>query len=204
MFVTFISRISGFAGTEPLQRHYRPLQSHYESLRSHYGVVTDRCLAATSHCHFGAIPLQRACALQRHSLRSQPSSEGLAPWVVPSAPLPQGDSLWLASSALCMRQAPRKRRGPVADFMGDTIAQVFGFCNRVAPPRRGSCCGGRLPSAGGLAWPAPLSHRPTLQRFWVQGDSPCTPGGGCAPCTLLGGRGEGWGLVQRMPRRDGR
>ncbi len=24
---------------------------------------------------------------------------------------------------------------------------------------------------------------PTLQRFWVQGDSPCTPGGGCAPCT---------------------
>ncbi len=28
--------------------------------------------------------------------------------------------------------------------------------------------------------------RSTLQRFWKQGDSPCTPGGGCAPCTLLG------------------
>ena len=27
------------------------------------------------------------------------------------------------------------------------------------------CCGLRRPSAGGLAWRAPLSHRPTLQRF---------------------------------------
>ena len=39
---------------------------------------------------------------------------------------------------------------------------------------------------GDLAWPAPLSHRPTLQRFWKQGDSPCTsrrePR---VPCTLL-------------------
>ena len=51
----------------------------------------------------------------------------------------------------------------------------------------GSCCGVRPPSAKGLSWRAPLSHRPTLQRFWVQGDTPCTPGGGCAPCTLLGG-----------------
>ncbi len=62
----------------------------------------------------------------------------------------------------------------------------------AAPPAR--CLGnGNLlllaPSfSGGLAWRAPLSHRPTLQRYWVQGDSPCTPGGGCAPCTLLGGR----------------
>ncbi len=87
----------------------------------------------------------------------------------------------------------------------------------------GPCCGLRPPSAEGLVWPAPLSHLPTLQRFWVQGDSlyprrglrplhppwrdeegavvppsppsdafgnrgtRCTPGGGCAPCTLLGG-----------------
>ncbi len=36
------------------------------------------------------------------------------------------------------------------------------------------CFGLRPPSAEGLAWPAPLSHLPTLQRFWVQGDSPCT------------------------------
>ena len=46
--------------------------------------------------------------------------------------------------------------------------------------------GGAYPGRGGLLWPAPsfggwiwlwpapLSHRPTLQRFWVQGDSPCT------------------------------
>ena len=48
----------------------------------------------------------------------------------------------------------------------------------------------RHPSAEGLAWRASLSHRPTLQRSWEQGDSPCTPGGGCAPCTLLGDGGS--------------
>ena len=50
---------------------------------------------------------------------------------------------------------------------------------------RGFCYGLRPPSAEGLGWRAPLSHRPTLQRFWKQGDSRCTPGGGCAPCTPL-------------------
>ena len=40
-----------------------------------------------------------------------------------------------------------------------------------------SCCGQRCPSTEGSVWPAPLSHLPTLQRFWRQGDSPCTPGG---------------------------
>ena len=49
-----------------------------------------------------------------------------------------------------------------------------------------SCCGLRPPSAGGLAWPAPLSHRPTLQRFWKQGDSPCTPAGAAPPAPRLG------------------
>ncbi len=102
MLVTPISRISGFAGTKPLQRHYEALQAVTQSLRSRYGVGW----------------LQRACALQRHSLRSQPSSDGLAPWGVPSAPLPQGDSLWLAPSTYVMRQAPRKRSGPGAHFMG--------------------------------------------------------------------------------------
>ena len=33
-------------------------------------------------------------------------------------PLPQGDSLWLAPSAICMRQAPRKRSGPVPTSWG--------------------------------------------------------------------------------------
>ena len=49
---------------------------------------------------------------------------------------------------------------------GDTIAQSFLFCNgAVSGWRGGSWLGLRPPSAGGLAWPALLSHRPTLQRF---------------------------------------
>ena len=68
-----------------------------------------------------------------------------------------------------------ERRGassPAAEYGGkDKMRLLDGW----------SCCGVRPPSAKGLAWRAPLSHRPTLQRFWKQGDSPCTPGGGCAP-----------------------
>ncbi len=37
--------------------------------------------------------------------------------------------------------------------------------------------GGALPGRRVLVWRAPLSHRPTLQRFPGQGDTPCTPGG---------------------------
>ncbi len=61
----------------------------------------------------------------------------------------------------------------------------------------GACFGLCPPSGEGPGWPAPLSHLPTLRRFWVQGDSPCTPGGGCtpaggcAPCTPLGDGGGG-------------
>ena len=64
-------------------------------------------------------------------------------------------------------------------------SDVFG--NRGTPPvppagaaplhpawGRGFCFGLRRPSAGGLAWRGLLSHRPTLQRFWKQGDTPCT------------------------------
>ncbi len=108
----------------------------------------------------------RELVSKRHSLRSQPSSEGLAPWVVPSAPLPQGDSLWLAHSANCMRQAPRKRSGPVADFMGyySTPVRILqGGCGSGGSRGGGDgwfCCGLRR-------YPA----RSALQRFWVQGDS---------------------------------
>ncbi len=91
-------------------------------------VVTQSLLGVTEPLRFvtsryGVGWLQGACALQRHWLRSQPSSEGLAPWVVPSAPLPQGDSLWLAPSTYVMRQAPRSlclttALAPVPPFLG--------------------------------------------------------------------------------------
>ena len=96
---------------------------------------------------------------------------------------------------------------------GDTIAHPFVFCNGgvagasdsgVRPPmgtdglvlacaldQRRVWLGLRSPSAKGLAWRAPLSHRPTLQRFWKQGDSPCTPGGGAAPLHPAWGTGGG-------------
>ncbi len=98
-----------------------------------------------------------------------------------------------------MRQAPRKRSELVAHFIGGTIAHSFVFCNRgLAGFFLGgwSCCGLRPPSAEGLLWPTPLSHLPTLQRFWKQGDSPCTPGG-AAPLHPAGGMdGE---LMARTP-----
>ena len=47
MLVTPISRISEFAGTEPLQRHYKPLQGRYRPLQSCYGAVTSRYGAVT-------------------------------------------------------------------------------------------------------------------------------------------------------------
>ena len=74
-----------------------------------------------------------------------------------------------------MRQAPRKRSGLAAHFIGGTIVHPFVFCNGGLAGfflDGWSCCGLRPGSTEGLAWPAPLSHQPTLQRFWVQGDSP--------------------------------
>ena len=63
----------------------------------------------------------------------------------------------------------------------------------------GACCGLRPPSGEGPAWPAPLSHLPTLQRFWVQGDT-LYPRRGRAPCTLRGGRRV---LLWSMPSFSG-
>ncbi len=126
----------------------------------------------------------------------QPFSEGLAPWVVPSTPLPQGDSLWLASSALCMRQAPRKRSGPAAHFMGyySTIVRILQWgCGRGFP--RGGWQGLGM---GGLVLACALLPRgdwlglrrcptgPPSNVFGNRGTR-CTPGGGCAPCTPFGG-----------------
>ena len=86
-------------------------------------------------------------------------------------------------------RAPLSHRPTLQRFwkQGDTPCTPGGAAPLHPAWGAGFCFGVRSPSAEGLAWRAPLSHLPTLQRFWVQGDTPCTPGGGCAPCTPLGG-----------------
>ena len=118
MFVTLVSRIAGFAGTEPLQRHYKPLQGRYRPLQSCYGAVTSRYGAVTNlTSRYGVGWLQRACTLQRHWLRSQPSSDGCALGGTSlSAPATGGFSV-VSPQSKCMRQAPRKRSGPGAHFL---------------------------------------------------------------------------------------
>ena len=164
---------AGFRGLQAWSR-YKGVTGRYKAVTSRYGAVTNRYLAVTSR--YGAGWLQRACALQRHSLRSQPSSDGLAPWVVPSAPLPQGDSLWLASSAICMRQAPKEERRAGRRLHGGTIVQMFVFYKggvagapdsgvRPLMGTDGFVLACALLQRSGPAWRAPLSHRPTLQRF---------------------------------------
>ena len=82
----------------------------------------------------------------------------------------------------CMRQAPRKRSGLVAHFIGGTIAHPFVFCNGGWHNLDGgSCFGLRPPSTEGLAWRAPLSrphHPPT---FLGTGGHPLYPRRGLRP-----------------------
>ena len=88
-----------------------------------------------------------------------------------------------------------KEKGAGGPLHGDTIAQLFLFCNgAVSGWRGGSWFGLRPPYSGksGLACaaipPAPPSN------VLETGGPPCTPDGGCAPCTLLGAgmRGGLW------------
>ena len=122
MLVTPISRISGFAGTEPLQRHYKPLQGRYRPLQSCYGAVTSR---------YGAVLILRAVTEWDGSKEPVPyngigSGPSLPRMVVrlgehPSAPLPQGDSLWLAPVQMYATGSKEEKRagGPLP---GGTIA----------------------------------------------------------------------------------
>ena len=114
---------------EPLQRHYQLLQGHYRPLHSGYGAVTSHYGAVTHlTSRYGVGRLQRACALQRHSLRSQPSSEGLAPWVVPSAPLPQGGFSVVSLQGTMYAAGSEKEKRAGGRLHGGTIAQLFVFC----------------------------------------------------------------------------
>ena len=127
---------------------------------------------------------------------------------------PAGGLFWLAPSfsggvGLACAVVPG---GPPSNVIGNrgTRCTPGGGCSPCTLlGERGFCFGLRPPSAGGLAWPAPLSHRPTLQRFWKQGDSPCTPGGAAPPAPCLGNGGFvlacallqrwGWLGVRRCP-----
>ncbi len=91
-----------------------------------------------------------------------------------------------------MRQAPRKRSGLVAHFIGGTIAQSFVFCNR----------GGAYPGRGALFWLAPSisggsglacavvppAHPPT---FLGTGGHPLYPRRGLRPLHPAWGRDGG-------------
>ena len=103
--------------TDPLQAVTKPLRVATESLRSRYGPLPNRyesLVILEPSRSKEPVPYKHQPELphwqkRRHSLRSQPSSDGLAPWVVPSAPLPQGDSLWLAPSAHVCGTALQRR-----------------------------------------------------------------------------------------------
>ena len=109
----------------------------------------------------------------------QPSSEGFAPWVVPSALLPQGDSLWLAHSAhVCGRL-----RGGEAG----RLPTSWGYYSTIVRILQGGVAEA-LPGRMVLFWPAPSfrggsgladavvppAHPPTFSRT---GGHAVTPGG---------------------------
>ena len=174
---------------EPLQRHYKPLQSHYESLLSRYGTVTSnyQTLRAVTALDGSKEPVPYSGGRSG----PQPSSEGLAPWVVPSAPLPQRDSLWLAHSAhVCGRlRGGEVGRQPASWSHYSTlvlILQVGG--GRGTFLARPASTGAAM---GPLVAEAVVPPSPPSNVFEYRGDTPCSPGGGCALCTLSEGTGIG-------------
>ena len=116
-----------------------------------------------------------------------------------SAPATGGLSM-VSPQYLRYAAGSEKEKGAGDRLHGGTIAQLFVFCkgglagvsdSGVRPPMGTDgfvlACAlhQRRVWLGVRRYPA----RTALRRFWKQGDTPCTPGGGCAPCTLLGGRG---------------
>ena len=121
-FVTFVSRISGFAGVEPLQRRYRPLQSCYESLRSRYESLPSRYESLRGGMVPKSLCLTTAFAPVPAFLGgSCPLGCSL------SAPATGGCSVVGAVLMYAAGSEEEKRAG--GSLHGGTIAQSFVFCN---------------------------------------------------------------------------
>ena len=119
-----------------------------------------------------------------------------APWVVPSALLPQGDSLWLAPSAhVCGRLLGREAgRGPTS---WGTIAHLFVFYKGGVT---GAADSGARPLMGtdGFVLACALHQRrvwlglrrcptgPPSNVFWYRGTPPVPPAGAAPPAPCLG------------------
>ena len=102
-----------------------------------------------------------------------------------SAPATGGFSV-VSPQCSCMRQAPRKRSGPGADFMGyhSTTVRILqgGGCFLDG----GSCCGLRPPSAEGQAWLRRCPACPPSNVFRNRGTPPVPPAGAAPPAPCVG------------------
>ena len=109
-----------------------------------------------------------------------------------SAPATGGFSV-VSPQCSCMRQAPRRRSGPAAHFMGyhSTIVRILQGGWGSGGSRGG---GGAARGTEGLAWPAPLS-RPLLPPTFLEAGGHAAPPAGAAPLAPClgdgGGNGEG-------------
>ena len=178
-----------------------------------YTAVTERLLVVTE-----PLPILRAVTELDGSKEPVPyngihSGPNLPRTVLPLGLFPQrschrGDSLWLAPSAhVCGRLLGREAgRWPTSWGYYSTPVRILQWGVAGAPdsgvrPPMGTdgfvlACALHQQRVwlGVRRYPA----RTTLQRFWKQGDSPCTPGGGCAPCPLRGD-GGGTGTLPNLP-----
>ena len=117
-----------------------------------------------------------------------------------SAPATGGCSVFSLQCSMYAAGSEKEKRAG-CPLHGGTIAHLFVFCkggvagapDSGVPPPMGT--DGLVLACAlhqGRVWLGVRRHpaRSALRRFWKQGDSPCTPGGGCAPCTLLGNEGS--------------
>ena len=114
-----------------------------------------------------------------------------------SAPATGGFSV-VSPQCSCMRQAPRRRSGPAAHFMGyhSTIVRILQRGCGSGGSRGG---GGAARGTEGLAWPAPLS-RPLLPPTFLETGGHAAPPVGARPLHPAWGTGVGMG---RAPQGSG-